>query len=153
MLALLAALSWLTARLYPVGDHHEPAEQGNPSELPTAILFGVVYAVVVLAVAWGKATFGSKGLYAVAGLSGLVDLEAITLSSAQLVRGQRLDADVAWRLVLLASLVNLAFKAIVAAAWGGWALARRIALVWGLAVAAGVALIVWWPAQATPAAP
>lgn len=149
MLGLLGALALLTARLYPVGDAHEPAEHGNPSELPTALLFGAIYAVVVLAVAWAKAQFGSAGLYAVAGLSGLVDLEAITLSSAQLVRGNRLDADLAWRLILLASLVNLVFKAIIAAVWGGRELARRIALVWGLAVATGVALIVWWPA-ATP---
>jgi uncharacterized membrane protein (DUF4010 family) len=153
MLLLLTTLAVVTTRLRPVDTDHETAEQPNPSELPTALLFGAIYAVVVLAVAWAKARFGSAGLYAVAGLSGLVDLEAITLSSSQLVRGSRLEADVAWRLILLASLVNLVFKAGVAAAWGGRDLVRRIVLVWGVAVAVGLALIVFWPGPAAPAFP
>jgi uncharacterized membrane protein (DUF4010 family) len=152
MLAVLAGLALLAARLNRVEERQEPVEQSNPSELPTALLFAAIYAAVVLAVAWAKARLGSAGMYAVAGVSGLVDLEAITLSSAQLVRGNKLDADLAWRLVLLASLVNIAFKGVIAAAWGGWGLARRIALVWALAVAVGVALLVWWPGPAALAA-
>jgi len=153
MLLLLATLAWVAARRHSAGDDHAPPEQSNPSELPTALLFGAIYAAVVLAVAWAKARFGSAGLYAVGGLSGLVDLEAITLSSAQLVRGNRLDADLAWRVILLATLVNLVFKAVVAAVWGGRELARRVVLAWGLAVLVGLALLVFWPGPAAPALP
>jgi uncharacterized membrane protein (DUF4010 family) len=148
MLVLLAAMSLLRARRHRLPDDIEPAEQGNPTQLRAALLFGLIYAVVVLAAAWAKAQFGSKGLYAVAGISGLVDLEAITLSSAQLVRGGKLAADIAWRLVLLATLANLAFKTGIVALWGGRALLRRVAPYWAAAVLVGLALLAWWPGEA-----
>ncbi len=152
MLALLAAMSLLRAwrhRLPGDGpDGVEPAEQGNPTQLRAALLFGLIYAVVVLGAAWAKARFGSKGLYTVAGISGLVDLEAITLSSAQSVRGGKLAADLAWRLVLLATLANIAFKTGIVALWGGRALLRRVAPYWAVAVLVGLALLAWWPGEA-----
>ena len=152
MLLLMALVAVLRARRHRLDDDTEPAEQGNPTQLRAALLFGVIYAVVVVAVAWAKARFGSAGLYAVAALSGLVNLEAITLSSAQLVRGGQLAADLAWRLVLLASLANLAFKSVIVAAWGGRALFRRIAPLWGAAVLVGLALVAFWPGEAAPLA-
>jgi uncharacterized membrane protein (DUF4010 family) len=148
MLALLAALSLLRAWRHRLPDDVEPAEQGNPTQLRAALLFGLIYAVVVLAAAWAKVQFGDKGLYTVAGISGLVDLEAITLSSAQSVRGGKLAADLAWRLVLLATLSNIAFKTGIVALWGGRALLRRVAPYWAAAVLAGVALLAWWPGEA-----
>ena len=151
MLVLLAAMSLLRARRHVLPDHPDdtkPAEHDNPTQLRAALLFGVIYALVVLAAAWAKAQFGSKGLYTVAAISGLVDLEAITLSSAQLVRGGKLAADLAWRLVLLASLANLAFKTGIVARWGGRALVRRIAPYWAAAVLVGLALLAWWPGEA-----
>ena len=150
MLVLTTLVAVLRALRHRLDDDTEPAEQGNPTELKAALLFGLVYAVVVVAVAWAKARFGSAGLYAVAALSGLVDLEAITLSSAQLVRGGQLVADVAWRLVLLASLANLVFKAAIVAAWGGRSLFRRIAPLWGLAVLVGLLVVAFWPGEAAP---
>ncbi|HET9765888.1 MAG TPA: MgtC/SapB family protein [Thermoanaerobaculia bacterium] len=147
MLVLLAAMSLLRARRHRLPDDVEPAEQGNPTQLRAALLFGLIYAVVVLVAAWAKAQFGSKGLYAVAGISGLVDLEAITLSSAQSVRGGKLAADLAWRLVLLATLANIAFKTGIVALWGGRALLRRVAPYWAAAVLVGLALLAWWPGE------
>lgn len=148
MLVVPAALSLLRAWRHQLPQDGEPADHGNPTQLRAALLFGAVYALVVLAAAWAKAQFGSKGLYTVAGISGLVDLEAITLSSAQLVRGGKLAADLAWRLVLLASLANLAFKTGIVALWGGRGLLRRIAPYWGVAVIVGLAILVWWPGEA-----
>src|SRR6185436_4175625 len=151
MLVLLAAMSLLRARGRGLPDHPgdaEQAEQGNPTQLRAALLFGLIYAVVVLAAAWARAQFGDKGLYTVAGISGLVDLEAITLSSAQLVRGGKLAADLAWRLVLAATLSNIAFKTGIVALWGGRALLRRVAPYWVVAVLSGFALLARWPGEA-----
>jgi uncharacterized membrane protein (DUF4010 family) len=151
MLVLLAAMSLLRAWGRRPPDHPgdaEQAEQGNPTQLRAALLFGLIYAVVVLAAAWARAQFGDKGLYTVAGISGLVDLEAITLSSAQLVRGGKLAADLAWRLVLAATLSNIAFKTGIVALWGGRALLRRVAPYWVAAMLSGLALLAWWPGEA-----
>jgi len=41
----------------------------NPAELRSALVFGVLYAIVLLAVAAARQNFGAKGLYVVAALS------------------------------------------------------------------------------------
>ena len=51
-------------------------------------------------------------------LSGLTDMDAITLSTAQLVSSARLDADHGWRVIVLASLANLVFKSLIVVALG-----------------------------------
>jgi uncharacterized membrane protein (DUF4010 family) len=117
----------------------------KPSELPPALLFAAVYSVELLAVAWAKEELGRGGLFAVAGLSGLVDMNAITLSTTQLVRSGQLEGDLAWRAVLLGSLANLVFKGGIVVAWGGGRLSRRLLALWGLALLVGVAVLALWP--------
>ena len=86
------------------------AEDQPPSELKSAVLFGLLYAVVLFVVAAAKKYFGNSGLYVAAALSGLTDVDAITLSSAQLVSTSHLEASTAWRLILLGGLANVVFK-------------------------------------------
>ena len=153
LLAMMVVLTLLTAFGWRRGAERTEQEiprHGNPTELRTALLFAALYAVVLLAVAWARERFGSSGLYTVAGLSGLVDLNAITLSSAQLARAGQVPADQVWRLVLFASLTNLFFKAVLVAAWGSLGLLRRMALLWGIAVLVGLLILVLWPGEAAP---
>lgn len=65
-----------------------PAQE-NPAQLKTALLFALIYAVIKLAVAAAKEHFGTAGLYAVGVISGLTDMDAITLSPARLGRHRR----------------------------------------------------------------
>ena len=58
-------------------------EQQNPTHLKSALVFGLMYAVVLLALAAAQHYAGGGGLYAVAGLSGLTEMDAITLSTAR----------------------------------------------------------------------
>lgn len=129
------------------GDRKAPAaEQGNPANLRTAIVFAAVYAVVSFAVAATQAEFGVTALYPVAVLSGLTDMDAITLSTSQLVTEGRLQADTAWRLIIVASLSNFLFKGIMATVIGGRALFRHLAPAFVAALVAGVAILAYWPA-------
>jgi uncharacterized membrane protein (DUF4010 family) len=144
LLGALTVIGWRSGE----ADGQEIPPQGNPTELRTALLFGALYAVVLLAVAWAKAKFGGAGLYLVAGLSGLVDLNAITLSTAQLAKQGQVAPDLVWRLVLLASLSNLVFKAALIGIWGSPGLFRRMALLWGIAIAGGLLLLFFWPGDA-----
>lgn len=139
--ALVSGAAWLLGR----NGNEELPEQGNPAELKSALVFGALYAAVLLAVAFARDRFGTAGLYTVAAISGLTDVDAITLSTSRLVQGGRLDPDTGWRAILLASMANLGFKAGIVAALGSRALLARIALLFGAAVAGG-ALIFWlWP--------
>jgi uncharacterized membrane protein (DUF4010 family) len=49
--------------------------------------------VVLFAVAAAKEHFNDKGLYVVAALSGLTDIDAITLSATNLIKSGRLKLD------------------------------------------------------------
>jgi uncharacterized membrane protein (DUF4010 family) len=120
-----------------------PPPPGNPAQLRVALLFGGLYALVVLALAGAKRYLGESGLYLVAALSGLTDMDAITLSTGRMVAAGTLAADTAWRLILVAILSNLAFKACVVALLGSRALLHRVALVFLLGGFAP-ALAVFW---------
>lgn len=119
-----------------------PPEQGNPTELRSALLFGLLYALVLLAVAAANTAFGDRGLYVAAVLSGLTDMDAITLSIAQLVSTGEVAPETGWRLILVAALSNLAFKAGIVAMVGGRTLLRRVGVGFGVAGAVGAGLLV-----------
>ena len=100
---------------------------GNPTELKTALGFGAVYALVLLAAAWLSDFAGNRGLYVLAFVSGLTDVDAITLSSLRLYALERLELIATVTAVGIAMLANLGFKLGLAAAIGGRALALRAA--------------------------
>ena len=121
-------------------------EQTNPAELRGALLFGALYALVIFAIAAAQDWFGSGALYVVAVLAGLVDVDAITLSTSRLAAADRLDTTAAWRIILIASLANLFFKTVFAALLGGKTLLLRLAVPIAVALAGGGAILVFWPA-------
>lgn len=122
----------------------EMPTQENPSELKTALLFGLIYALVLFAVAAAKARFGDRGLYVVAGLSGLTDVDAITLSTAQLVKAERLDGDTGWRVVMMALMSNLVFKAATIAVLGSGILLKRVGALYAIVFIVGILLLLIW---------
>lgn len=139
---LLSALAWWRGRHIQAG---KVPEAENPAELKPALVFGVVFALVTLAVAFVKERFGDAGLYPVALLSGLTDVDAITLSTASLAAQGRLETGVTARLVLLAVLANIAFKGGCALVLGSAALRRLLGLYFGLTLAGGAAILLLWP--------
>ena len=139
--AVVSVAAWLLGR----DGNGEPPEPGNPAELKSALIFGALYAAVLLAVAFARDRFGTAGLYTVAVISGLTDVDAITLSTARLVESARLEPDNGWRAILLASMSNLVFKAGIVAMLGSRALLGRVVLLFGAALAGGGAILWLWP--------
>jgi uncharacterized membrane protein (DUF4010 family) len=119
--------------------------QGNPTELKSALMFGAIYAVVLFLIAVSNEHWPQAGLYAVAGLSGLMDMDAITLSTSRMVDEARLDAPSAWRAILIASAANLVFKTGVVAALGSRALLTRIARLYAACILGAALLLLLWP--------
>lgn len=116
-------------------------EMGNPTEIRAALSFGLLYAVVLFAAAWLSDWVGSQGVYAVALVSGLTDVDAITLSSLRLFNLGNLQIDQTANAILLAVLANIAFKSGLAAVIGGRALARHV--LPGMAAVAGGLVLGW----------
>jgi uncharacterized membrane protein (DUF4010 family) len=117
-----------------------PMELRNPFDLPEVLRFGLLLAVVMLAVELARRYFGDIGVLGVAALSALADVDAVTLSVARLNGA----ADIAVDAILLTVAVNTVAKTIYAWYAGGGQLGR-ILLVQNaatIAVASSVRLLV-----------
>lgn len=112
-------------------------ETSNPAELHSAIGFGLLYVAVLLGSAWMADLAGSQGLYAVALVSGLTDVDAITLSSLRLFNLGQLSEHQTVTAIAIAFLSNVAFKFGMVVFIGGRALAKPVAIGFG-AIACGV---------------
>ena len=100
-------------------------EVKNPTELKTALSFGALYAIVLIAAAWLQDVAGSSGLFIVATVSGLTDADASVLSTLRIFNLQRVGIDEAVMAVTLALVANLIFKIGLVVSIGGRGLARR----------------------------
>lgn len=96
----------------------------NPTELKTALSFGLLYALVLLSSAWLQDQVGQSGLFAVALASGLTDADASALSVLRLFAIERVGMEDAVIAVTLALLANLLFKIGLVLGIGGKALSR-----------------------------
>lgn len=135
LLAGIAFVTYAWRKLEGSGELPQ-LELRNPTELFTALTFGAIYAVVLLLSAALSDHAGSLGLYAVAVVSGLTDVDAITLSSLRLYGQGKLAAGEATTAIMLATLANLAFKLGIIVSVAGLPFARRVVVVFA-AIAAG----------------
>jgi uncharacterized membrane protein (DUF4010 family) len=132
-----ALVLWLRTR----GEEPIAVDGQHPASLRTAFTFAALYVVVLLAVAAVNDRFGTRGLYAVSVVSGLTDVDAITLSIARLVGSSQIVVDEGWRLVVVGVLSNLAFKGALAALLGDRRLRAFVAIVFGVQLALGAVLL------------
>ena len=113
--ALIAygAAFFLNRKTPPVAGH--AAVIGTPLDLSTALLFGALLAVVTLLVHYAKIFGGDAGLYGLAALAGLADVDAISLTMAN-------ASDIALKsavtAVVIAAYVNTAWKIALAGFFG-----------------------------------
>ncbi len=136
-LALVPALAVLSVARGATSPDNADLGLKNPLELGAALRYGALLAAILLLVRGVQAEVGDSGVLGVALLSGLFDVDAITLSLAELSRGE-LAPELAARGVVVATLANTASKAVLAAAIGGRALAAPVAAILGAAFAAAV---------------
>jgi uncharacterized membrane protein (DUF4010 family) len=109
----------------------------NPFSLIAAAKFAALFAAVLFAVKIVQENFPPSGLYAVAALSGLADVDAITLSMAEFAGSG--EARVAVIAIVVAALANTLVKCGLAFAIAGTALGRPLLIATLLTLAAGLA--------------
>ena len=122
----LLPVRWQSRAAVSYGDMNLP-EIKNPTQLRVAAAFGLVYAGVLLGAAWLSQVWGSGGLYAMAAVSGIADVDAISLSSLQLFNTGKIDARTALIAIVIAYVANIFFKFAIALTAGSAELARRCA--------------------------
>ncbi len=115
----------------------KPLELGNPMELKPAFIFAALLAVITLASRFGADQFGDSGLLVVAFISGLADVDAITLTAGRQAGIGDITAATAGAAVLIAVFSNIVVKAGMTWTIGGAAAGRIVALSFAAMVAAG----------------
>ncbi len=114
-------------------------ETSNPTEIHAALGFGILFVAVMLCASWLTDVAGSSGLYGIAIVSGLTDVDPIALSSLRLFNLEKLSPHQVVISIALAYIANLAFKFGMAVSIGGIALAKHLAGGF-IAIATGVTL-------------
>jgi uncharacterized membrane protein (DUF4010 family) len=98
----------------------------NPFDLGEAMKFGALFAVVIFVAKAAQVYFGDTGLYLAGGLAGLTDVDAISLSMANLANTTPTDIGPAARTVLIAVISNTLVKGGMAVSMGGAAMRRQM---------------------------
>jgi uncharacterized membrane protein (DUF4010 family) len=111
----------------------------NPFSLTAAAKFAAFFAAVLLVVKLTQTYAPDRGLYFVATLAGTTDVDAITLSMAELARNGA--TDVAANAIVIATLTNTIVKAGMVATLASAGLRKPILLAAAAILAAGGAAI------------
>jgi uncharacterized membrane protein (DUF4010 family) len=98
----------------PPGKH---LHERNPLQIKAALQMAVLFQVVLFGVAFTTTHFGQAGVYAAAGVLGLTDMDALTVSMAHQVTAGT-SALVAARAVAIGVLSNTVVKLLIALAIG-----------------------------------
>jgi len=125
-------------------DEQADVEVSNPFELMPAVKFGLLYAVILVVSRAAQMYFGATGLYVSSILSGVADVDAITLSVAELSREGDMALSTGARAIVLAAMSNTVVKGGIVLTGGIAALRRAIlpGLVLMLVAGIGVAFLV-----------
>ena len=143
--AVLLGLSAVVFRAVRSKSDTELPERENPAQIRQALVFAALYALILFGVAAARDLVGSEAVYAVAFISGLTDVDALTLSVAQLYSGGEASGFDAWRAIFLATLSNLLFKIVAASLLGSPELRKWMLGTGAIALTAGTALLLFWP--------
>jgi len=136
---LLPALWQLRVRTQRAGAGDSPLR--HPLELGTALGFGALLAVIMVLVKALQLQFGDAGVLALAAISGITDVDAITLSVARMGNTDLAPHSAVLAIVIAAAANNLA-KAVLTVSIAGRGLVTRVGLP--LAGSALAALVAVW---------
>jgi uncharacterized membrane protein (DUF4010 family) len=125
------------SRTTTTGGPEVPLE--NPFSLTSAAKFAAFFALVLLVVKLAQGRLPGAGVYVVAALAGLTDVDAITLSMAQYARTG--SPQVAVTAIGVAALSNTLTKCVLVAALGGAKLRKPVIVATGAVFAAGAAAL------------
>lgn len=131
-ISLLAIVPLVAAGAIAFGktstDSATPVELPNPIELGSALMYGVVFSVLFVLIRAIEANFGQAGIYLLSAISGITDVDAVSLSLAQATL-KGLPIWVGATGITIAAMVNTLVKAAIATSIGGWRLARSCATI------------------------
>lgn len=134
---LAAALYWRTAVATDVDTDLE-----NPFRVRPALIFGAIFAIVLLVSESSHNLFGASGIYVTAFLSGLADVDAITLTLSTLAADGAITAEVATTGIVIGAVANTAVKVGLVWVLGTRQLGQLVSIVLGFVSIVGLVFVV-----------
>jgi len=121
-----------------------PAQESglqNPFRLPEALRFGIIFALILLAIEAARHYLGSWGVIVASILAGFVDVDAITLSlSSMSARGMAIETAAGG--IAVAVLANTAAKAAYASWRGSDEYRKGVTMILGASFVAGLVTMI-----------
>lgn len=112
--------------------------QDKPLDLPGALVFGIIYTIILFVVSYANANMGDRGLMISSAIAGLSDIDAITITVSKLAN-LNLNFTTAGDAILIAMVSNTLVKTGIGI-WAGSKTLRRDLLT-GYSIVIVVALI------------
>lgn len=123
----------------PAAETAIPPALEDPAEIAMAVKFAIFLIIVITLSHFVRQWFGDHGIFAIAAIAGLADVDAITLSLARMEDGVIATSTAA---IVIAVSVNTVVKGGIAAVIGGKGLIVRVGSIFTAALAIGL-LALW----------
>ncbi len=133
----LGFLAWKMTKVREVG---EDLKLKNPFSLRPALIFGLLFIGILFASKIAEIYFGSSGLYITSIISGVADVDAITISMAILAKNT-ISPDVAVTAITLAAISNTIVKFFIAMFFGTRKFGYLIGVIFAVIITVGILAI------------
>jgi uncharacterized membrane protein (DUF4010 family) len=143
VLALVASAALLYRFTGPDGPEAKLA-LSDPFDLWLILRFTALLAVIMVVAEWLSGLYGQGSLLGLAAVSGLADVDPITLSTAETV-GTRLTASYGSAIILVAAGANLTAKCVLAIFFGGIRFAMTLIAAGSCAAVTAAVILVFHP--------
>jgi len=140
-ICVLPAIFMITSMHRRESEPKSEMELESPFSLKPALIFGCIFAAVLLLVQLVQGVGGNWGLYVVSAISGFTDVDAITITLSGLADSEVLMSVAVFSLIIAIS-SNLLFKSMIAR-MGGAQFWRSVSLILYAAVFAGMGLTIY----------
>ncbi len=114
-----------------------PVELGNPIKLLNILGFAMLYVGIALIVFYAGKYFGNRGLILSGLISGMADVDAITINMSKLA-GDTGGFDISVLVIVLAVISNTVVKVGISLAKGSYEIRKKVALGLSAVILAGV---------------
>ncbi len=121
----------------------EEPELDNPFQIKQALLFGAFFALILLLADYANSRFGNRGMYVTALISGLMDVDAITLSIAKMEAEEEVSSLVARNGIIIGCITNTGIKIIISWLFGTRKVGLYVTLSLLLSMATGGIWLIW----------
>ncbi len=115
-------------------------EFSNPYDITHALFFGAFYTLILVLSKLAHLYFGSKGVYVLGFVSGLADVDPITVSMSQLAKTGVIGLKVALITIIISSITNTLVKGVYSYIFGHRELKK---VIWKAFAAMSVASVVF----------